>query len=268
MNPSCQPAMFVAAFNNEDPGVAQVGQRYFGLLPDIVGATLGGLGVESVAGLAALIPDNVAYGAEECLQRCGITRGNQPTSQQQPRVSANAFPSGISTVLPAGFVTAAAAPAPSGSASSYSASSYSASAPAETASAAATPYSSAAAASTYSAAAESTYSAAASTYSSAAAESTYSASAAAESTYSAAAPTYTSPAAEPVAAPAATGPAAPAESEPARPSGGEPSGSYGGSSSGPDYGNGGSDDGITIIIEGDGYTNVGSEGSSSSSSSW
>ncbi|KAI0033515.1 RmlC-like cupin domain-containing protein, partial [Vararia minispora EC-137] len=72
MNPSCEPAMFVAAFNGEDPGVNQVAQRFFGLPPDIVGATLGGLGVEEVAGLEALIPDNVAYGAQDCLQRCGI----------------------------------------------------------------------------------------------------------------------------------------------------------------------------------------------------
>ena len=27
MNPSCEPAMFVAAFDNEDPGVGQVAQR-------------------------------------------------------------------------------------------------------------------------------------------------------------------------------------------------------------------------------------------------
>ena len=27
MNPSCEPAMFVAGFNNEDPGVQQVAQR-------------------------------------------------------------------------------------------------------------------------------------------------------------------------------------------------------------------------------------------------
>ena len=27
MNPTCEPAMFVAAFNNEDPGVQQVAQR-------------------------------------------------------------------------------------------------------------------------------------------------------------------------------------------------------------------------------------------------
>ncbi|KAI0069312.1 RmlC-like cupin [Artomyces pyxidatus] len=97
MNPSCEPAMFVAGFNNEDPGVQQVGQRYFGLPPDIVGAALGGLGVTEILGLESKIPDNVAYGVDECLQRCGITRGNQPTAQLQP-VDAGNSPSGISSV--------------------------------------------------------------------------------------------------------------------------------------------------------------------------
>ncbi|KAI0318172.1 RmlC-like cupin domain-containing protein, partial [Amylostereum chailletii] len=83
MNPSCEPAMFVAAFNGEDPGVGQVAQRFFGLPPDIVGAALGGLGVTEVAGLESMIPDNVILGVDECLQRCGITRGLQPTAQRQ-----------------------------------------------------------------------------------------------------------------------------------------------------------------------------------------
>jgi len=107
MNPSCEPAMFVAAFNSEDPGVQQVAQRYFGLPPDIVGAALGGLGVEQVYGLEELIPDNVALGTAECLQRCNITASYaaQATTQQQPRVSANAFPSGIqAAAIPAATV--------------------------------------------------------------------------------------------------------------------------------------------------------------------
>jgi oxalate decarboxylase/phosphoglucose isomerase-like protein (cupin superfamily) len=95
MNPSCEEAMFVAGFNGEDPGVNQVAQRYFGLPPDIVGAALGGLGVQQVADLEALIPDNVILGVDECLQRCGITRTGQPTAQRQPRVSANAFPASV-----------------------------------------------------------------------------------------------------------------------------------------------------------------------------
>lgn len=63
-----EPAQFVAAFNDEDPGVLSVAQRYFGLPPDIVGAALGGLGVEEVGGLEALIPDNIAVSSS--YQRC------------------------------------------------------------------------------------------------------------------------------------------------------------------------------------------------------
>ena len=96
MNPSCEPAIFVAGFNGEDPGVQQQAQRYFGLPPDIVGATLNGLGVEEVYGLESIIPDNVALGTEDCLKRCGITRPETPTTaQRQPRVAGNAFPASL-----------------------------------------------------------------------------------------------------------------------------------------------------------------------------
>ena len=68
----------------------------FGLPPDIVGSTLNGLGVEEVFGLESMIPDNVALGTDDCLKRCGITRPATPaTSQRQPRVAGNAYPSGI-----------------------------------------------------------------------------------------------------------------------------------------------------------------------------
>ena len=76
----------------------QVAQRFFGLPPDIVGAALGGLGVQEVLDLEAFIPDNVILGVDECLQRCGIERTTQPTAQRQPRVSANAYPPTISAV--------------------------------------------------------------------------------------------------------------------------------------------------------------------------
>jgi hypothetical protein len=90
MNTGCEPALFVAAFNSEDPGVLSVAQRYFGIPPDIIGAALGGLGVEEVLGLGSKIPDNVAAGTDECLQRCGLTRpSTQPTAQHQPLVSGN-----------------------------------------------------------------------------------------------------------------------------------------------------------------------------------
>ncbi|KAJ6577701.1 RmlC-like cupin domain-containing protein [Mycena capillaripes] len=95
-NEGCDPAMFVSAFNAEDPGVLSVGQRFLGLSPDIVAATLGDIGVEAVFGLDSIIPDSFALGTDECLKRCGLPRVPQPTNQRQARVSGNAFPSGVS----------------------------------------------------------------------------------------------------------------------------------------------------------------------------
>ncbi|KAJ7223302.1 RmlC-like cupin [Mycena pura] len=91
-NNECEPATFVAAFHSEDPGIANSAQLLFGLSPDTVGPTLGDLGVEEVVDIAKSIPDSLASTTDECLQRCGIKRPPQPTAQQQPRVSGNAFP--------------------------------------------------------------------------------------------------------------------------------------------------------------------------------
>ena len=96
----------------------------FGLPPDIVGSTLNGLGVEEVFRLESLIPDNVALGTEDCLKRCGITRPTTPaTTQRQPRVAGNAYPSGIAAApIPTptflGSVSAAASATPSAPAAS------------------------------------------------------------------------------------------------------------------------------------------------------
>ncbi|KAJ7314577.1 RmlC-like cupin domain-containing protein, partial [Mycena albidolilacea] len=117
INEGCEPALFVAAFNSEDPGVLQVAQRcefflcslpptrfltpnsstLLGLSPDVVAATLGGIGVKEVYGLDAMIPDNVALGTDECLKHYGISRSVQPTTQRQARVSGNTFPNNIKT---------------------------------------------------------------------------------------------------------------------------------------------------------------------------
>ncbi|KAF7316969.1 RmlC-like cupin [Mycena chlorophos] len=95
VNDGCDPALFVAGFNSEDPGVLSIAQRFFGLPPDIISAALGDLGVEEVLGLEALIPDNVAIGTEACLQRCGLKLPTQSHAQLQPTVSGNAAPSGV-----------------------------------------------------------------------------------------------------------------------------------------------------------------------------
>ncbi|KAJ7505641.1 hypothetical protein B0H11DRAFT_1850878 [Mycena galericulata] len=94
VNDGCEPALFVSTFNSEDPGALQIAQRFLGLPIDVVGATLGDLGVKEVIGVESQIPDNIAIGTDACLQRCGLKRPSQPTLQQQPRISGNAIPSG------------------------------------------------------------------------------------------------------------------------------------------------------------------------------
>ncbi|KAH9844283.1 RmlC-like cupin [Rhodofomes roseus] len=94
-NDNCEPVQFVSALNSEDPGTLLAAQGLFGLPAAIVAATLGEIGVEEVASLAEMIPDDVAYGSQECLTRCGISvgPGAQPTNEQVPRVSGNTLPS-------------------------------------------------------------------------------------------------------------------------------------------------------------------------------
>jgi len=92
LNLGCEPITFIAALNDEDPGVNQAAQRFFGLPPDVVDATLGDIGLELVVKIASGIPDNLAIGVDRCLKKCNLKRGNQTTLQLQPRVEGNAFP--------------------------------------------------------------------------------------------------------------------------------------------------------------------------------
>ncbi|KAJ7251293.1 RmlC-like cupin [Mycena rebaudengoi] len=101
MNEGCEPAMFVAGFNAEDPGVLSLAQRFFGLPYEIVDATMNGLGLQQYKELEARIPDNIAFGTEACLKRCGLARPlTQPTAQHQPRVSGNAIPTDADSASP------------------------------------------------------------------------------------------------------------------------------------------------------------------------
>jgi len=100
MNTGCEPMLFVAALNSDDPGVSSISQEYFGLPPDVVAASLGNATADQVAQIESQIVDNVALGTDECLQRCGITRTKQTTNQRVQRVAANALPSGFSGPSP------------------------------------------------------------------------------------------------------------------------------------------------------------------------
>ncbi|GKT91397.1 spherulin-1B precursor [Colletotrichum tofieldiae] len=76
-NPDCEDAVFVAGFNNVDPGVEQVAQAFFNLRPDVVSSTLGGVQTIDGADLESFrdhIPANIALGIDACLNKCGIKR--------------------------------------------------------------------------------------------------------------------------------------------------------------------------------------------------
>ncbi|KAK2591594.1 hypothetical protein QQS21_010723 [Conoideocrella luteorostrata] len=77
-NPDCTDTVFVAGFNNADPGVQTIAQNFFQLRPDVIKATLGN-GPQSLAGadiesFRQMIPANIALGIDTCLKKCGIQR--------------------------------------------------------------------------------------------------------------------------------------------------------------------------------------------------
>jgi oxalate decarboxylase/phosphoglucose isomerase-like protein (cupin superfamily) len=104
-NLGCDTVMFVAAFSNEDPGVTQIANQFFNLPSDIVEATMGdsisqmassGLTVQDVQ---MAIPSNVAFGVQDCLQKCGIQTGKAKNSGSRSRGSWKWFHICLSLVL-------------------------------------------------------------------------------------------------------------------------------------------------------------------------
>lgn len=76
-NPDCEDAVFVAGFDNADPGVSQIAQNFFSLRTDVVQATLGGiqtLNGQDIESFREMIPANVALGIDACLKKCGLKR--------------------------------------------------------------------------------------------------------------------------------------------------------------------------------------------------
>ena len=74
-NDNCEPAVFLAAFSNEDPGLSTVGKNFFGLDPDVVDADLGfpdQLDGTNLRDFDGKIPKSFALGPKKCLERCGI----------------------------------------------------------------------------------------------------------------------------------------------------------------------------------------------------
>lgn len=76
-NPDCESTVFVAGFNDADPGVSQIAQNFFSLRPDVVQATLGGittLNGEDIETFREHIPKNIALSIDACLNKCNIKR--------------------------------------------------------------------------------------------------------------------------------------------------------------------------------------------------
>ncbi|KFA62763.1 hypothetical protein S40285_05039 [Stachybotrys chlorohalonatus IBT 40285] len=76
-NPTCEPAVFAAAFDNLDPGRTQIARNFFSAMPDeVIIAAAGGntelLDASRINHLREIIPAAFAEQMEGCARRCGI----------------------------------------------------------------------------------------------------------------------------------------------------------------------------------------------------
>jgi len=71
-NMACETTVFVASFDNYDPGTESFAQTFFGLDQGVVDATLGEIGISVLDSIK--LPTNFILGAQECLDRCSINR--------------------------------------------------------------------------------------------------------------------------------------------------------------------------------------------------
>jgi len=74
-NPTCEEAVFIASFNNEDFGTGQIADELFAMDDEIVAATFG----QAIDGAEVakfkknkVIPESIALGVEQCLATCKI----------------------------------------------------------------------------------------------------------------------------------------------------------------------------------------------------
>jgi len=71
-NMGCEPAVFVASFDDVDPGTSLIAQNFFALDQGVVDATLGEVGVNILDHLK--LPAAFILGSQECLDRCHLDR--------------------------------------------------------------------------------------------------------------------------------------------------------------------------------------------------
>lgn len=75
-NPDCEDMVFVATFNDEDPGIHTPAETLYQLDDDFAGLALG---LEFLEGadidkFRHLVPATLAQGVESCLKRCGLEK--------------------------------------------------------------------------------------------------------------------------------------------------------------------------------------------------
>lgn len=79
-NPTCEPAIFAAAFDSSDPGRTQIARNFFSNMPDsVVLSALGDGETIDASKLKLLrknIPDSFAVIIEECATKCGLSTGD------------------------------------------------------------------------------------------------------------------------------------------------------------------------------------------------
>ena len=73
-NPTCEPAVFAAGFDNIDPGRTQIARTFLSVMPDeaITTATGEVLDPALIGELRGKIPNDFAVLIESCAKRCGI----------------------------------------------------------------------------------------------------------------------------------------------------------------------------------------------------
>ncbi|PLB41877.1 germin family protein [Aspergillus candidus] len=72
VNPDCDTASFVAAFNNEEFSVGLVAQQAFALSDDVIAGNLGqSIAGEDIEKVRKAIPKSAAIEVEKCLAKCG-----------------------------------------------------------------------------------------------------------------------------------------------------------------------------------------------------
>ncbi|KAF2094292.1 RmlC-like cupin [Rhizodiscina lignyota] len=74
-NDNCEPAVFIAAFSHEDPGLSNIGANLFKLRPDVVAAILDyptAVDASNINKLKHTLPPEFIDNVASCLNRCGI----------------------------------------------------------------------------------------------------------------------------------------------------------------------------------------------------